>query len=167
MTFYNLYLQHPVHWSARHTSLQTRNSHSIEIRLQIRMRPHRFNGSLDGQAGKCLTHLFSQVCNRAYSAPTSQPSMTVSPTAREFWSIRQYFFLAEPGNNIGGRRWLLWHNTVLAVNNVAWYISMSYAKGDHCKIEFKVGMCEGECYTRDLAALSSVTGPGQKNLVPQ
>ncbi len=45
--------------------------------------------------------------------------------------------------------------TVLAVNNVAWYISMSYAKGDHCKIKFKVGMCEGECYTRDLAVLSS------------
>ncbi len=38
--------------------------------------------------------------------------------------------------------------TVLAVNNVAWYISMPYAKGDHCKIEFKVGMHEGEkhCY---------------------
>ncbi len=35
--------------------------------------------------------------------------------------------------------------TVLPVNNVAWYISRTYAYWDNCKVEFKVEMCDGEC----------------------
>ncbi len=37
--------------------------------------------------------------------------------------------------------------TVLAVNNVVWYKSLWYASWDNCKADFKVGMCDGECWT--------------------